>query len=275
MKPVPANSLAGDSAKARVVMVYGESGIGKSLNCIPKKEDIGAGERVLYVQVEGNNPIPELQALGYAIDHIDVIQYAGSTWREWREFVNNAKDIAKSYRYMVIDSFTQLMELTFNEIVEETKGKRSEKDKTKTFSMGDEVKAEQADYGAIGQHMIRFFNSLDIYKSLGVHIVFTAKLAVNDNYVKYPMMVGKYFADKLPYYVDILGYAEAQGLSEDKKYRLPKVRFFSKDGDFKAKMRAVDAKKAYKIYSLNIAKIIDVSFKPEEIESDKNESNSN
>lgn len=261
-QPIPATKLADDSAKARLVMIYAESGVGKSLNCIPKKEDIKQGERVLYVQVEGNNPIPELVALGQDVSHIDVIQYAGTKWSDWREFVNNAEDVAKKYRYMVVDSFTQLMELCFNEIVEETKTKRTKGNTT--FSLGDEVKAEQADYGAIGQHMIRFFNSLDVYKALGVHIIFTAKLAVNDKYVEFPMMVGKYFAEKLPYYIDLLGRAKKQPLSEDGSYQIPKVAFWSKDGTFTAKMRCSDPRKERKIYPLNIVKIIEASFAPAE-----------
>lgn len=265
MKPVPANSLAGDSAKARVCMFYGESGVGKSINSIPKKEDIDTGEKVLYVQVEGNNPMPELVGLGYDVSHIDVIQFAGTTWREWREFTNNAKDIANKYRYMVIDSFTQLMELCFNEVVEETKNKRAvdKNGKPTKFSLGDEVKAEQADYGAIGGLMIRFFNSLDVYKALGVHIIFTAKLAMNDKYVEHPMLVGKYFADKLPYYLDILGRVKAQPLNKETgEYQIPKVAFYSKDNTFTAKMRCADAKKSFKIYPFNVVKIINASFEP-------------
>jgi hypothetical protein len=254
MKIKKANDLTGEEAQARTVLLYGESKVGKSLNCIPRSG------KTLYIQVEANNPMPELKALGVDVSHVDVLQWGVTNWREFREFMNDTKNL-DGYRYCVVDSFTELMGRCFDEIVSETR--QATATKKGGLSLGAEVRAEQSDYGAIGQMMIQFFRSLEQYKFTGTNIIFTCKLSV-DNYYEYPMIVGQYFKDKLPYFVDLIGRVKERPLDENGKYQLPVVYFHSKDKSFEAGYRGASAEFKYKPQVLDIERIISNSFKKAE-----------
>jgi hypothetical protein len=258
-----------DNVKARIMALYGESGIGKTYTSIPRKEQLNEGERVLYIQIEGKNPMPELMAKGIDVSHVDVLDYGGVTYEEIRRFFEDEGNVT-AYKYIVFDSATVLMRYMFNEIVAGTRGKRAVK------TLTEEVQAEMADYGAISEHMQRFIKSISRYVSKGVNFILIFQLGMNKKGVECPMIVGNDLSDKLPYFLDILGRVKAQpprevtvtdgnGNQKVIKEFVPPLVYFSSDAlpmdiPFETRWGGTNPDHRYVPHKLDVAAIIKRSF---------------
>jgi hypothetical protein len=236
-----------------MVLLYGESGTGKSVTTIQTAPD-----PILYLMAEPRSVNKMIAAAQRPDVKIKFGFYEG--WDDIMEFVSN-KDNFTGAKTIVIDSLTHLMSIGLSdELMEESyesldKKKGVEKDLTMRVKMSIES------YGALSGQMLRFTNAISKLSQIGYIVICLARVEQNPKFNRAlaaaPSFRGKEYMKYVAGFMDYIGLVESR--VEDSMVVYPPLVSFQDDGSYISKWCGIMPEGGVYKRVLNIEKILNVA----------------
>ncbi len=234
-----------------MIMLYGESGVGKSVTCIQTAPD-----PIVYIMAEGRDPLKMLTAANRPEVKIKFGFY--TNWDDLIEMVCDENNF-KGAKTVVVDSLTHLMSISLSdEILEENwdaTSKKGEKDLTMRVKMSLEG------YGTLGGQMLRLTAALTRLTQVGLEVICIARLEQNPKFNRAlsaaPALKGREYSKYFAGFFDFIGYMEPR--VEDGVVMYPPYVSFQDDGSFISKWSGKMPESGVYKKVLNIEKILKVA----------------
>lgn len=246
-KPSDLNDISGN-----MMLIYGDSGIGKSVSIMQTAED-----PIVYIMAEPRSVNKMLAAANRPDVKIKFGFYEG--WEDIMEFVMK-KDNFKGAKTIVLDSLTHLMSIGLSdEILEESYDAMDKKKIEKELTM--RVKMSIENYGALSGQMLRLTNSLSQLSQIGFTVICIARTEQSPKFDRSltaaPALKGKEYIKYLAGFMDFIGYAEQRVVDGVIVY--PPYVSFESDGSLMAKFTGVRPEGGVYKRILNIKKVLEAA----------------
>jgi hypothetical protein len=250
MKLYSPKELTGTSGD--MMLLYGESGVGKSVTAIQTSPD-----PIIYIMAEGRDVLKMLTAAQRP--NVDIRFGFYSTWDDLMAMVVDAKNF-EGAKTIIIDSLTHIMSICLSdEILEESYDATDKKKMEKELTM--RVKMSLEGYGTLGGQMLRLTNALTKLSQAGHVVICIARVEQNPKFNRAlaaaPALKGKEYSKYFQGFFDFIGYMEPR--IADGVVVYPPAVSFQDDGSYMSKWTGVmPASGVYK-KTLHIAKILKVA----------------
>jgi hypothetical protein len=246
-KPSELNDKSGD-----MILLYGDSGIGKSVSIMQTAED-----PILYIMAEPRSVNKMLAAANRPDVKIKFGFYEG--WDDIIEFVMNEKNF-EGAKTIVLDSLTHLMSIGLSdEILEESYESMDKKKIEKELTM--RVKMSQEGYGTLSGQMLRLTNALSKLSQSGYTVICIARSEQSPKFDRAltaaPALKGKEYVKYLAGFMDFIGYAEQRVI--DGVIMYPPYISFESDGSTMSKWTGLRPVGGVFRKVLDIKKILEVA----------------
>lgn len=245
-----------ETSNRAFVMVYGPTGVGKTLSTL---QSVPRG--TLYLQLE---PRPVERACGGMVDLSEVDIGKPEDFLDLYQYlVDNYDEIVKKYKSVVVDSFSFLMNVTLLGDIEAETGEAQVFDK-KNRPLVNLGRTDITGYGSLSSLMKRLCKVLGRISAEGLVVVVTALDVENPKWNRElsvaPALAGKEFPRDMPGYFDLIGRAETRVDKDNNVVFPPKIYFRStEDNAFLAKWSGPELDKPALL--LDWTKILDFNMK--------------
>lgn len=235
-----------------LMMIYGDSGVGKSVTCIQTCPD-----PILYIMAEGRDVTKMLKAAQRPDVKIRFGFY--TTWDDMMETVTNV-DFFKPFKTIVIDSLSHLMSIGLSdEILEENYNALDKKKMDKEMTM--RVKMSVEGYGTLAGQMLRFTNAIAKLSQMGHLVVCIARTEQSPKFNRAlqgaPALKGQEYSKHMQGFFDFIGMVEQRVV--DGVIHYPPQISFESDGSFMAKWTGLMPPSGVYRKPLDIEKILKVA----------------
>jgi len=196
-----------------LMLIYGPTGVGKTVSIIKSVPYpamyFECEERAVETTCRGNIDLAKMEQEGQFIrGHVDSLQDLAE------ELNTNEETIIKTYRSIVTDSFTYLMNVKLLREIQIESGESGIFDgpNVKKRPMVNMARTDPAGYGALASYMQRITESLGRFASAGLVVVVTALESDNPKWNRglaaAPNFAGKEYGKTFPGAFDFIGRAE-------------------------------------------------------------------
>jgi hypothetical protein len=250
MKLYSPKELTGTSGD--MILLYGESGVGKSVTSIQTSPD-----PIVYIMAEGRDVLKMLTA---AQRHDVKIKFGFySTWDDLMDVVTHPENFVGA-RTIIIDSLTHIMSICLSdEIMEESYDAADKKKTEKELTM--RVKMSLEGYGTLGGQMLRLTSALTKLSQQGHVVTCIARVEQNPKFNRAlsaaPALKGKEYSKYFQGFFDFIGYIEPR--VEDGMVIYPPLVSFQDDGSYMSKWTGLMPKGGVYRRVCNIEKILKVA----------------
>ena len=231
MKLFETKELTGTSGD--MMLLYGESGVGKSVTSIQTAPD-----PIIYIMAEGRDVLKMLTAAQRPDVKIRFGFY--STWDDLMEFVTNVENF-KGARTVIIDSLTHIMSICLSDEIMEEGYEALDKKKGQEKELTMRVKMSLEGYGTLGGQMLRLTNALTKLTQAGLVVDCLARVEQNPKFNRAlaaaPALKGKEYSKYFQGFFDFIGYMEPR--VEDGHVIYPPLVSFQDDGSYMSKWTGI------------------------------------
>ncbi len=224
--------------KGRLILIYGEGGVGKSTSCLQSLPD-----PILAVITEPRDPTIALEAVGHSVK-VKFMQ--PESYEDLIEFLS--KQVERDsypYKSLVTDSFSYYMNVELKTLMEKETSEAGIFPGKRTFI--DQFRLDLTAFGSLAGGMKRLCGLLGKISQEGIIVVATALLQNepkwNRDLSATPAFIGKDFPTNAPGYFDLIGLVQ-QRLDENGNVVYPPLVSFEGDGSFVCKWTGRRIKKA-------------------------------
>ena len=214
-----------------MAMIYGSSGIGKSVSTLQSAPD-----PILYVIPEPRDVKRMLKAANRPDLKYKVAIY--ENWPDMIQFFADSENV-KPYRSIVIDSLSHLMNIQLTSEIQDQSFEALDEKKATAKPLVMQTKMSEEGWGALASNMFRLCNLL--MKLAATHGKIVICTALEESTPKWnrslaaaPNFGGRMFNKNFPGFFDLIGLVQAREKDGQVVYP-PVVHFASKDDDFIAK----------------------------------------
>jgi len=236
-----------------LVMLYGESGVGKSVSSLQTAEC-----PILYIMTEPRDVKNFVRATGRDDIDVDFVFYEG--WDSLIEFTLDHSNFEK-YNTIILDSVSHLISINFSDEILEESYEALDAKKKADKAMTMRAKMSQEGYGTLATQMLRFTNAISKLTQSGKVVIFLARVESNPKYNRSysaaPSLKGQEYSKNFPGFFDFIGLVETR--SKEGLTIYPPSVSFEGDGSFMAKWTGLRPEGGVANKVLNVDKILKAS----------------
>ncbi len=237
-----------------MILLYGESGVGKSVTSIQTAPD-----PIVYIMAEGRDCLKMLTAA-----QRPNVKIKFGLYEDFDDLMKTVTDISffDGAKTVIVDSLTHIMSICLSdEILDESYEAMSAKDKLGGKDLAMRVKMSQEGYGTLSGQMLRLTAALTKLSQSGKEVICIARVEQAPKWDRSlaaaPALKGKEYSKYFTGFFDFIGLLDAN--VENGQIVYPPLVSFQNDGSFISKWtgKMVPGGAVRKI--LNIEKMLQMS----------------
>jgi hypothetical protein len=241
------------SDRGNFILVYGDSGVGKSATVIQTAQD-----PIFWIVTERGQVDLTVKAVNRPDIKLKTGYYEG--WEDLLEVIYDLKNFDK-IKTVLFDGLTHVMNIHLaDEIVEENYESRDKKaDKGKELTM--RVKLSLEGYGTMSKQMMRLMKGFEQLTIHGIDVVLTARTDQQPKWNRElscaPALAGKEFGRDFKGFFDFIGLLEPN--MRDGKVVYPPLISCNDDGSFLSKWTGILPSSGVVRKPFNLKKMLDIA----------------
>lgn len=237
-----------------MVLLYGESGVGKSVTAIQTAPD-----PIVYLMCEGRDCLKMLSASKRPDVKIKFGMY--ETFDDLMEMVSDVGNF-EGANTIVVDSLTHIMSICLSdEILDESYEAMSAKEKLGGKELTMRVKMSQEGYGTLSGQMLRLTAALTRLSQSGKEVICIARVEQSPKWNRSlsaaPALKGKEYSKYFTGFFDFIGLLEPN--IKDGQVVYPPLVSFQNDGSYVSKWTGLMPEGGVYQKVLDIEKILDIA----------------